>query len=105
MDQSNAAEYSAEEIADAQDAIDTHPNASPFWDSDGGQEALRIARIVGLMPTTTNRERAAIHAKAMAEAERSFHDFRDRGDPDVKTYPSTQPRDLDTFGRSLREGS
>jgi len=53
------------EIEQAQAALNTHPDRSPFWDSPMGQEALECARSNGLKAQNTNRERAAIYAALM----------------------------------------
>jgi hypothetical protein len=60
--------YTKEEIANAQADLNFHPNASSFWDSSTGQEVLEIARAHKLDATNTNRERCALHAAAMREA-------------------------------------
>ena len=59
--------YSNEEILAAQAAIDSHPNGSPFWDTEDGQEAIRISKLIGLKAQTTNKQRAATHAAGMRQ--------------------------------------
>lgn len=55
------------EIALAQADLNFHPDASPYWDSDRGQESLYIARAHGLKARNTNRERCAKYAALSSE--------------------------------------
>lgn len=50
-------EYTNEEIQDAQMFLDTMPDDCPFWDTEQGQETLRIKRQLGINPATTNAQR------------------------------------------------
>ena len=45
----------------AQQQLDTHPDASPFWDGYSGQDAMEIVNREGLTASNTNRERCAIY--------------------------------------------
>jgi hypothetical protein len=67
LDQQQHQEAADDTTEWAQQQLDTHPDASPFWDSNSGQEALAIAKAMGLTATNTNRERCAIY-REMREA-------------------------------------
>jgi hypothetical protein len=62
--------FTLRELEDAQHELDFHPDASPFWDSNAGQDVLYVARRAGLEPRTTNRERCALYAAQRAKDER-----------------------------------
>jgi hypothetical protein len=55
------------DICNAQFAIDHHPDASPFWDSQRGQNVLDTVRANSLTATTTNSYRCRWHAEQMSQ--------------------------------------
>ena len=59
-------EYSKEEIEEAQAHLDRYTFRSKFWDTEDGQETMRIAREYGLKSQTTNEARSRVHAEMMA---------------------------------------
>ena len=63
FDQADHDEMADRQIAEVQAALDFHPDASPFWDGDQGQEFLSEARALGLSARNTNRERCALYAE------------------------------------------
>lgn len=66
--------YTKAEIEEAQRHLNLYPNASSFWDTDSGQETMRIARQYGLESENTNRERCRIHAEMMAMERQGWED-------------------------------
>jgi hypothetical protein len=50
--------------AEVQAELNGHPNASPFWDSDRGQEVLEAAKAYGIKAQNSNKDRARIYAVA-----------------------------------------
>jgi hypothetical protein len=66
IEMQTAQQFTAEEISNAQYALDTYPDNSWFWDSDSGQDALWVARRAGLQPTNTNRDRVLAHRELQA---------------------------------------
>lgn len=54
-------DFTDKEKLDTQRALDLYPDASPFWDSSSGQEALECADVCDLRATTTNRQRITLY--------------------------------------------
>lgn len=46
-------------------ALNSHPKNSPFWDSNSGQEILRIADFEGFHRTVSNRYASIVEREAM----------------------------------------
>lgn len=88
-------EYTSEEIAAAQRDLDLYPNASSFWDTDSGQETMRIARQYSLESTNTNRERCKIHAEMMADHEEYSAWCARQDKPREQYIPIPHPGDID----------
>lgn len=64
----NLMEITHQEIQQAQRELNTHPDASPFWDTPMGQAVLEIRKLKGLAAQNTNRDRCAIYAMPDARA-------------------------------------
>ncbi len=62
------ADFSDIEIIEAKQALNTYPDASPFWDSRAGQEVLQCAAACGLRPDNSNADRIAINREAVRES-------------------------------------
>jgi hypothetical protein len=60
--------YTAQEIADAQHALDHYPDYSGFWESASGQEHLSLALDLGLVAATTGEYRRGWHRAEIAAA-------------------------------------
>lgn len=62
------ADFTAAEIADAQEMLDTQPSFSPYWDSHHAQDVMEIIDVCKLVATTTETERRQMHNDAMRAA-------------------------------------
>lgn len=49
-------EFTTEEIADAQAALNLYPSRCAFWDSFSGQEVLEVVIGLGIVPTVSEAE-------------------------------------------------
>jgi hypothetical protein len=66
-------EFTAEEIADAQAALNLYPARSAYWDSFSGQDALEVVIALGMKPSTSDAQvrdaYRALCASIQAEAD------------------------------------
>ena len=58
------ADFSAQEIADAQRELDFHPDNSPYWDSRSAQDVMLCAQVCGLSSRKSNAERRELYRQA-----------------------------------------
>lgn len=58
----------ADEMVAALNALNFHPDASPYWDSAAGQEDLDVARRAQLKASNTNKERCALYREYFTRA-------------------------------------
>lgn len=66
--------YTKNEIDLAQAHLDRYTVNSSFWDTENGQQTMRIARQHGLESTTSNYARSRVHAVAVAMERQGWSD-------------------------------
>lgn len=90
---------------EAQRCLNLHPDASPFWDSPDGQEALEAAREFQLAAQNTNRERCRIHGELMRQAEDSVRGERRTEKHRRIDFEDYAPADYKRSGTDRRKGA
>lgn len=63
-------DFEEKEIADAQAALDFHPDNSPYWDSRSAQDVMLCAQVCGLSSRKSNAERRELYRQASEQSRR-----------------------------------